>query len=430
MLKEIDVEVYNSFLKQLNQLNFLGSIEYLEARKKMGWNGKILGCYDEDDNLIATCLLHFKKLPKINYYLYYIPRGMIIDYNNENHLALFTKDIKKYVKEHKGYSLRIDPELPEEINGSINPIVNTFKKLGYKHLGFVNNFEGTQPRCTIINHFDDKSYEEVKKGYEKRCIKHIDNALHNGITIIEGNKDDLDEFMDIMNDTATRGGYITRSREYFEILLDSFKKTIKMYFAYFDPTKINLEDYQNKLADIKKQIGDLENESKDENTSKKRQKKIKSEITTLNQAYDKVDKNYKLVKDIINNYPNGIKLSTALYVEMDNKAWYWFGGSRTIYRELNPVYAMFDQYIQDIIDKNITYFDFLGISGNIQDSSDKNYGLYQFKKSFGGEVTKFVGEFDLVINKPIYIVANKLLTLAQSSKENKVLKKLLQIINK
>ena len=68
------------------------------------------------------------------------------------------------------------------------------------------------------------------------------------------------------------------------------------------------------------------------------------------------------VKDIINNYPKGIKLSTALYVEMDNKAWYWFGGSRTIYRELNPVYAMFDQYIQDIIDKNITYFDFLGIS--------------------------------------------------------------------
>ena len=35
------------------------------------------------------------------------------------------------------------------------------------------------------------------------------------------------------------------------------------------------------------------------------------------------------------------------------------------------------------------------------------YGLYRFKKGFGGDFTEFVGEMDLVLNKPIYLFVEK-----------------------
>lgn len=429
MLKTIDYQEYYQLMVDNDQLNFLKTKEYAQAREQMGWATKILGCFD-NDTLIGACILHAKKLPKINSYLFYIPRGIVVNFHNDEHLELFTKDLYQYGKEHRAYSIRIDPEIPAYIDGELNPLIKKLKSLGYKHLGLANNFEGTQPRCTIINDFANKTYEEVYSNYEKRCQKHITNALHNGITIVKSSVDDLDDFMEIMNDTASRGGYITRTREYFEILLKAYQEHMKMYFAYFDPKKIDLASMKNDINQLHEQIKRNEIAQSDEGVTKKGLKKLKADNIVLHQALDKQQKNYNLVCDIVTNYPQGIKLATALYVEYENKAWYWFGGSRTMYRELNPVFAMFDQYIQDIMNKNITYFDFLGISGNINNSSDPNYGLYQFKKSFGGDVVEFVGEFDLVINKPIYHVATRLLTMAQSSKKNPLLEKLLKVVNK
>ena len=32
------------------------------------------------------------------------------------------------------------------------------------------------------------------------------------------------------------------------------------------------------------------------------------------------------------------------------------------------------------------------------------YGVYEFKKGFGGQVVELIGEFDLVVNKPKYLL--------------------------
>ena len=53
-------------------------------------------------------------------------------------------------------------------------------------------------------------------------------------------------------------------------------------------------------------------------------------------------------------------------------------------------------------------YDFFGISGKT-DESDPLYGLYRFKKGFGGEFTEFIGEFDYVISPLGYWIWTKLL---------------------
>ena len=45
---------------------------------------------------------------------------------------------------------------------------------------------------------------------------------------------------------------------------------------------------------------------------------------------------------------------------------------------------------------NPAAYDFRGVSGDISPENPL-YGLYRFKKGFGGEFTEFLGEFDLVL---------------------------------
>ena len=47
-----------------------------------------------------------------------------------------------------------------------------------------------------------------------------------------------------------------------------------------------------------------------------------------------------------------------------------------------------------------------GISGDCQNPDNPHYGLWRFKHGFGGYMKEFVGEFDYVINKPIYKLYN------------------------
>lgn len=51
-------------------------------------------------------------------------------------------------------------------------------------------------------------------------------------------------------------------------------------------------------------------------------------------------------------------------------------------------------------------YDFGGISGDCQNPDNPHYGLWRFKHGFGGYMKEFIGEFDYVINKPVYHLYN------------------------
>ena len=55
--------------------------------------------------------------------------------------------------------------------------------------------------------------------------------------------------------------------------------------------------------------------------------------------------------------------------------------------------------IQWAIETRCRVYDFRGVSGDVSEDNPL-YGLYKFKKGFGGDFTEFVGEMDLVLNKP------------------------------
>ena len=71
-----------------------------------------------------------------------------------------------------------------------------------------------------------------------------------------------------------------------------------------------------------------------------------------------------------------------------------------------PNYLLQWNMIRWAVETGCRVYDFRGVSGDLSESNPL-YGLYKFKKGFNGEFTEFVGEYDLVLKKLSYFIAEK-----------------------
>ncbi len=114
--------------------------------------------------------------------------------------------------------------------------------------------------------------------------------------------------------------------------------------------------------------------------------------------------------------PDNIRLYLAYYQEKmiagsiavvyGNKCWYLYGASSNEFRNVMPNYLLQWEMIKWAVECGCDIYDFRGVSGDINENNPL-YGLYRFKKGFGGKFTEFIGEIDYVFNPFIYFVAEK-----------------------
>ncbi len=106
-------------------------------------------------------------------------------------------------------------------------------------------------------------------------------------------------------------------------------------------------------------------------------------------------------------------ISATLAMITDNKVWYLYGASSNNKRNFMPNYLIQWAMIQWAKDMGCSLYDFRGVSGDL-DESNPLYGLYRFKKGFGGELTEFMGEWDQIYSPFFYWFWNKFLPLYQT----------------
>ena len=100
-------------------------------------------------------------------------------------------------------------------------------------------------------------------------------------------------------------------------------------------------------------------------------------------------------------YHEGTPIAGTLAIAYGDKVWYLYGASSNEHRNLMPNYLLQWNMIQWAIERGARVYDFRGVSGDLSEDNPL-YGLYKFKKGFGGDFTEFVGEMDLVLNPVIY----------------------------
>ena len=81
MIEKLTPEEFNEFSKNHEQGTFFESSYWGELKSFTGWVSHLVGI-KQDGKIVAATLLLGKKIPVLGKYIYYAPRGFLIDYTN------------------------------------------------------------------------------------------------------------------------------------------------------------------------------------------------------------------------------------------------------------------------------------------------------------------------------------------------------------
>ena len=103
-------------------------------------------------------------------------------------------------------------------------------------------------------------------------------------------------------------------------------------------------------------------------------------------------------------------IAGTIAIYYGDKVWYLYGASSNQHRNVMPNYLLQWEMIKWAIENKCKIYDFRGVSGDI-DENNPLYGLYRFKKGYGGKLTEFVGEFEMVYHPFIAFLVDRILPI-------------------
>ncbi len=93
----------------------------------------------------------------------------------------------------------------------------------------------------------------------------------------------------------------------------------------------------------------------------------------------------------------GEALAAIMVARFDGRAYYLFGGSSGVKKELMPTYAVQWAAMREAAAAGCAEYDLWGVPPG-PDRTHPWYGLWQFKIGFGGELVAYAGAWDLVLD--------------------------------
>lgn len=419
------IEVKANDIDSFNESHFKGHIFQSSswAKVKKDWIPKYIAGHDSSGNTVLIALIILRKIPYVNNYIGYIPRGFVCDYNNKELLIEFTEYLRDYAKSNKIAFLTIDPDIHLRENEVLcdngEKIKNFLQSIGFNNKDS-KNFEGIQPNFVFrLDLPTEGNKEDIKKtvfnSFSSKTRYNIKVAEDRGLSVEVYDASNLDDhiltsFHNIMVTTGKRDNFIIRHKEYFRDMIECLAPHTRLYMIKYsydkDFNRIN-EKLQKQTAAKERALAKIEEINKqlsietDEGKITKLNKKLSDNDTKLKEAERQIEGFNKRISDIEMYKGKELYLSGAIYLAHGGKAWYLYGASEDFLRDAMPNFLMQYAMICDSIDLGCYLYDFRGVSGDLNPENPL-YGLYKFKKGFNGKFVEFIGEFDLVINPVIY----------------------------
>lgn len=381
--KNIDFNEYSNFISKFPNISFMQDPGW--AMVKDNWKSFKTGLY-QNDKLIAVSLLLIRKLGP-GLFMGYIPRGFVIDYNNQEILKVFTEEIQKLAKEEHCYMVKIDPnfcfheisfstitkkeekDIPILLSKNNLEYHKNLLALGYKHKGYPKAIDKTlQPRFHMMVPFIDSNLnpineEQLLKSFKKKVQATLGKYHTNRGVFYEHTSDikKLDEFMNVLNSTEERQRIHLRNKSYFEKIMKYYKEKAVLFFGKLD---------------LKKYLSFLENNKGNEEDILK-------------------------VKSLIAEGNDILTLSVALVIMPSNKegvriSEYLYAGNQLLFSKLQISLGLVYDICKYSVQNQCTYCNLGGIDGNFTDH------LSIYKSKFNSIVMEFAGEYDLPIYKFLY----------------------------
>ena len=262
-----------------------------------------------DDNTCA--LLLAKKMPIINKYIFYSPRGFLIDYNNKELLKDFTKEIKEFIKSKNGIFVKIDPNVEYiERDNDGNIVENGYNNkkahknlvsLGYKHYGFNLMQDTLQPRWMHVIE-TNRSLDEVNSEMESKTRQILRKNIRSGIHVHDIKKEELKDFKEIMEKTAERRAFIDRPFKYYENMWKHLHDSgiLKIMIADIDFNEYK-ENTKKELTELEESLKDRINKYENKEL-KMNEKKYNSHNKQDKEAIERLKRELIKIDELIEKY--------------------------------------------------------------------------------------------------------------------------------
>ncbi|WP_214826698.1 lipid II:glycine glycyltransferase FemX [Exiguobacterium algae] len=395
---------HDDFVKSHDRGDLLQLSSWGDVKRKNGWTAERIAVAREGVTT-GVALLLFKRVPKLPFTLCYAPRGFVVDYEDLSSLQALTKEAKRAAAERNAIVIKIDPNIDrDEMPG----LLTEMDAIGFRHKGFGGGFDYAQPRFTMETDLRP-SEKDIFAKFHHKFRYNVRLAEKKGIVCTEVGREGLKTFADLMKVTGERDGFSIRGLDYFENLYDCLQPNdARLFLTKLEP-KLALDQQEATLEKAKRDLAKIERNLEKEAIEKKQKSLLNRKEQTLAQI-EKAEQALPELVALNEKYPEGLVLSGGLLTLAGRRSYYLYGASSNEFREFMPNHLMQWTMMQAAKESGAERYDFGGVSGST-DPDDEYAGLYAFKSGWGSDMIEKVGEFDLVLNRPLYVALEKGLPL-------------------
>ena len=350
---------WNVILSSLPDPHLLQSAQWAEVKNQFGWqpfflvwqeSGGDLELIENPQNELpvrnpaaAALVLERKLFRGIS--IIYLPKGPLLkDWTDPRLRKKVLEDLQCFAQKRGAIQIKIDPDLvigrgiPGENEPDVDPQGINIRK-EWKEQGWRFSSDQIQFRNTILIDLRQDD-DEILGRMKSKTRYNIRLAERKGITIRLGGKNDLADLYRMYADTSMRAGFTIRGESYYQTLWQIFMK----------------EDLHQKTDAVAQPIiADFEEQP----------------------------------------------VAGAVMFRFGERAWYLHGMSLPEHNEKMPSYLIQWEGMRWAKENGCSTYDMWGAPDRFEET-DSMWGVYRFKRGFGGEVVRTIGAWDYAAKPRLY----------------------------
>lgn len=396
IIKEISADTFNEFASRHVLKNFYQTKEYGELMKNSEYSVIYVGAYI-DETIVGGSLILSKTIgPSMKYG--YAPRGFLIDYYDRDLLTTFTRKIKEFFKKKRFAFIKINPEITyskidfdnrtKTINTKNSDLISRLKSIGYDKLKDNLYFESLLPKYTPVIYLPTYNLDEL----DINLVSGVKESELGGLRIKTGTVNDIETFYKYVENKDNK------TSTYYKCFYEAFSKSdmvdlillelnYETYVKYLQKQNI----YENERND---KINDEFNQSP--NNMDLYNRKMKSDQKIARIASEIIRSNSKMQENNTKEI-----LGAAFIVKHQGRITILISGVDKNYEGADLKTFLFYKIIEEYKKAGYLYFDMNGITADYSDTNPYKE-LNKFKLKFKPEVFEYIGELDLIVNKPFH----------------------------
>ncbi len=359
-------DVWNELIHQLPDPHLLQTWQWGKVKSEFGWQPQPLvwlrgkgglklvkgeEVLDVDEKPAAAALLLHRRLP-FGLHIMYVPKGPLLeDWADQSLRFQVVQDLERLAEQGGGIFLKMDPDVvvgkgvPGEEDAETFSLGEKVRR-EWQERKWVFSPDQIQYRNTVLVDLT-ASEEDILMRMKSKTRYNIRLAGRKGVTVRRGNRSDLDLLYKMYAKTSVRGGFTIRSEEYYQTVWDLFLPAESK--GEHDPVAVPF------IAEVE-----------------------------------------------------GQTVAALVMFCFAERAWYLHGMSAEEHREKMPTYLIQWEGMRWAKDMGCTVYDMWGAPDRFE-KDDPMWGVYRFKRGFGGRVTRTVGAWDYPVKPVLYKMYTALL---------------------